>query len=228
VRVELPPAAGSSRDRVGGAARRPGGDEPAPESRPLLPRVAARALPRLRRLGRGGAARGDRRDRPRQRLAARPVRCVGRGDRRPARCPCSTLRRVEPEQSLRGQLLIASPALLDPNFARTVVLVVEHNDEGAMGIVLNRPSTAAVAEAVPPLEDLVGEDEAVFVGGPVEPAAVVVLAEFEDTDAAAAIVFGDLGFLRADADPSVLDVAARRFRVFAGYSGWGAGQLEAE
>jgi len=135
---------------------------------------------------------------------------------------------VEPEQSLRGQLLIASPALLDPNFARTVVLVVEHNDEGAMGIVLNRPSTAAVAEAVPPLEDLVGEDEPVFVGGPVEPAAVVVLAEFSDTDAAAALVFGDLGFLRADADPSVLDAAARRFRVFAGYSGWGAGQLEAE
>jgi putative transcriptional regulator len=135
---------------------------------------------------------------------------------------------VEPEQSLRGQLLIASPALVDPNFARTVVLVVEHNDEGAMGIVLNRASEAAVAEAVPPLEDLVDQDEPVFVGGPVEPAAVVVLAEFEDTDAAAAIVFGDLGFLRADAEPDVLRSAARRFRVFAGYSGWGTGQLEAE
>ena len=91
------------------------------------------------------------------------------------------------EDSLRGKLLIASPTLLDPNFARTVVFITEHNDEGAMGIVLNRPSTAAVAEAVPPLEDLVGEDEPVFVGGPVEPAAVVVLAEFEDTDAAAAV-----------------------------------------
>ena len=135
---------------------------------------------------------------------------------------------MEPDESLRGQLLIASPALLDPNFARSVVLVVEHNDEGAMGIVLNRPSTAAVAEAVAPLEDLVAGDEPVFVGGPVEPAAVVVLAEFDDTDAAAALVFGDLGFLRADADASVLESAARRFRVFAGYSGWGAGQLEAE
>jgi putative transcriptional regulator len=135
---------------------------------------------------------------------------------------------VDPEQSLRGQLLIASPALLDPNFARTVVLVVEHNDEGAMGIVLTRPSEAPVAEAVPPLEDLVDESELVFVGGPVEPAAVVVLAEFDDTDAAAAIVFGDLGFLRADAEPEILGTAARRFRVFAGYAGWGAGQLEAE
>jgi len=135
---------------------------------------------------------------------------------------------VEPDESLRGQFLVASPALLDPNFTRTVILIVEHNDEGAMGIVLNRPSMAAVAEAVPPLEDLVGDDEPVFVGGPVEPAAVVVLAEFEDTDAAAALVFGDLGFLRADADPSVLESAARRFRVFAGYSGWGAAQLEAE
>ena len=135
---------------------------------------------------------------------------------------------MDPEDSLRGQLLIASPALADPNFTRTVVLVVEHNDEGAMGIVLNRPSTAAVAEAVPPLEDLVPPDEWVYVGGPVEPASVVVLAEFDDTDAAAALVFGDLGFLRADADASVLESAARRFRVFAGYSGWGAGQLEAE
>src|SRR5256714_10175844 len=97
-----------------------------------------------------------------------------------------------------------------------------------MGIVLTRPSTAAVAEAVPPLEDLVAGDEPVFVGGPVEPASVVVLAEFEDTDAAAALVFGDLGFLRADADPSVLESAARRFPVFAGYSGLGAGQLEAQ
>jgi putative transcriptional regulator len=129
---------------------------------------------------------------------------------------------------LRGQLLIASPAHFDPNFARAVVLVVEHSDEGAMGIVLNRPSSAPVAEAVPPLEELVEEDEPVYVGGPVEPASVVVLAEFEDTDAAAALVFGDLGFLRADADPTVLEAAARRFRVFAGYAGWGAGQLEAE
>ena len=135
---------------------------------------------------------------------------------------------MDPGESLRGRLLIASPALLDPNFARTVVLVVEHNDEGAMGIVLNRPSTAPVAEAVPPLEELVGDDEPVFAGGPVEPAALVVLAEFDDPDAAAMLVFGDLGFLRADADPSVLESAARRFRVFAGYSGWGAGQLEAE
>ena len=66
--------------------------------------------------------------------------------------------------TLRGQLLIASPGLLDPNFARTVVLVVEHNDEGAMGIVLNRPSEAPVAEAVPPLEELVAGDEPVYVG----------------------------------------------------------------
>jgi len=127
---------------------------------------------------------------------------------------------VDPEESLRGQLLIASPALLDPNFARTVVLVVEHNDEGAMGVVLNRPTTASVAEAVPALEELVDDDEPIFAGGPVEPAAVVVLAEFDDTEEAAALVFGDLGFLRADADPSVLESAARRFRVFAGYAGW--------
>ena len=131
--------------------------------------------------------------------------------------------------SLQGQLLIASPGLLDPNFRRTVVLVIEHGDEGAAGIVLNRPSEAPVAEAVPQLEDLAEPEEPVYVGGPVESAAVVVLAEFEEPAEPAVPVLGDdVGFASLEDDPSELRSETRRRRVFAGYAGWGAGQLEAE
>ena len=62
-------------------------------------------------------------------------------------------------KGLRGQLLVASPALLDPNFHRTVVLLVEHGEAGALGVVLNRPSGAQVAEAAPPLSDLVEPED---------------------------------------------------------------------
>ena len=130
--------------------------------------------------------------------------------------------------SLRGQLLIASPALFDPNFRRTVVLVTEHGEEGAMGLVLNRPSTTPVTDGAPPLADLVEDGAVVHVGGPVEPAAVTVLAEFEDPDESAAVVLGDIGFVSADAELEDLRGATRRARVFAGYCGWAPGQLEAE
>jgi putative transcriptional regulator len=132
------------------------------------------------------------------------------------------------DESLRGKLLIASPALVDPNFARSVVFITEHNDDGAMGIVLDRPSETVVGEAVPQLSEVAGSDEPVYVGGPVQPTALVVLAEFSDPSAAAWIVVADVGFASADADMDELPEAVRRARVYAGYSGWGAGQLEAE
>jgi putative transcriptional regulator len=127
--------------------------------------------------------------------------------------------------SLKGHLLIATAGLLDPNFHRTVVLVAEHSDQGAMGLVLNRPAEVAVADAAPQLESLVGPEERVYVGGPVESQAVVVLAEFDEPDEAAAIVLDDVGFMPAETE---VEPATRRARVFAGYAGWGAGQLEAE
>ena len=128
---------------------------------------------------------------------------------------------------MRGKLLVASPSLLDPNFARTVVLITEHNEEGAMGVVLNRPSETAVGEVAPELEPIVTA-EPVFVGGPVQPQALVVLAEFNDPDAAAWIVVADVGFVAAETESDDLERAIRRGRVYAGYSGWGAGQLEGE
>jgi putative transcriptional regulator len=131
------------------------------------------------------------------------------------------------EESLRGQLLIAAPTLLDPNFARTVVLITEHNEDGAMGIVLNRPSEAPVADVVPDLADLT-RGEPVYVGGPVQPEGLVVLGEFSDHSAAAWIVAADVGLVAAGSEISTLADSVRRGRVYAGFSGWGEGQLESE
>src|SRR3970040_1545336 len=104
-------------------------------------------------------------------------------------------------ESLHGHLLVATPSLLDPNFRRTVVLVAEHGEDGALGVVLNRPSETEVAEAVPPL------------------AGLGVLAEFDDPSAAPLIVVGDVGFLPSEVDHETLG-DTRRARVFAGYAGW--------
>jgi putative transcriptional regulator len=131
-------------------------------------------------------------------------------------------------ESLRGKLLIAGPDLLDPNFHRTVVLIADHGDEGAMGVVLNRRSEHTVDEAVPDLGELVDPDEHVHVGGPVQPTGVVVLAEFDDPSEAATTVLGDVGFVAAGSDVDGLPAITRRARVFAGLAGWGPGQLEAE
>jgi putative transcriptional regulator len=131
--------------------------------------------------------------------------------------------------SLRGQLLVAAPSLLDPNFHRTVVLIAEHGDEGAMGIVLNRESELEVAEAAPSLGDLVEPGARVHEGGPVQPTSVVVVAEFGDEgEQAATIVLEGIGFVGADADFDTLADDVERVRVFAGLAGWGPGQLESE
>jgi len=131
--------------------------------------------------------------------------------------------------SLRGKLLLAGPALKDPNFDRTVVLITEHSEEGAMGLVLNRPSEAPVDEAVPDLAWVVEDEAVVYVGGPVAPSGVIVLAEWADPAGAVVMVEDDLGFVPGDIeDPDALTAAIRRARVYAGHAGWGPGQLEAE
>jgi putative transcriptional regulator len=129
-------------------------------------------------------------------------------------------------ETLQGQLLISSPALVDPNFRRTVVLVTHHDEEGAMGLILTRPSEVRVSDAVPELADLPGADDVVHVGGPVQPEAMMALAEFDDVDEALKPIVGHVGFMPADAPAGALSI--RRMRVFSGYAGWGAGQLEAE
>ncbi len=129
--------------------------------------------------------------------------------------------------SLRGQLLVAGPALVDPNFHRTVVLVCEHDEDGAMGLVLNRPSPILAEQAIPELVEALGPDERLWVGGPVQTTSVVVLADFAD-GAEGMRVAGDVGLVLPDADLETVATAVHRARAFLGYAGWGGGQLDGE
>ncbi len=131
-------------------------------------------------------------------------------------------------ESLAGHFLIASPSIHDPNFRQTVVLLTAHNDEGAVGLILNRRSDATVGEAVPQLTPVTSQDETIFVGGPVNPDGVAVLAEFDDPDDAGIVVLEDVGFVALDdaIDEGLPQV--QRTRVFAGVAGWGPEQLEDE
>jgi putative transcriptional regulator len=130
--------------------------------------------------------------------------------------------------SLAGQFLIASPAIHDPNFHRAVVFVTAHSEEGAVGLILNRRSNATVGEAVPQLAPVTDLGDSVFVGGPVNPEGVAVLAEFHDPDEAGVVVIEDIGFVALN---DALEEGApdlERTRVFAGVAGWGPEQLEGE
>jgi len=131
--------------------------------------------------------------------------------------------------SLKGRLLIAAPMLIDPNFRRTVVLLLEHTPDGAIGVVLNRPSDLEAREAVPDLRGVLLDDEPIFLGGPVQPETVIALADHldpvEDEDEA---ICGSIASLEYDDDLDRLHASVSRARVFAGYAGWGTGQLEGE
>lgn len=110
-----------------------------------------------------------------------------------------------------------------------MVLVVEHSEEGALGIVLNRPSEVAARDALPdPLGAALAEDELLHHGGPVEPGSVIVLADFADGELSAGLAFDHVGVVDPDGDLDALAEAVRAVRAFSGYAGWAAGQLEAE
>src|SRR3954453_17267256 len=128
-------------------------------------------------------------------------------------------------ESLRGSLLVAGPQLLDPNFRRTVVLVADHGDEGAMGVSLNGPSGMTVADAAPALEPLIGRAPPIFAGGPVQPTPGVVLAEVAEADEP---VFGDVVLVPGLGELADVIDGAGSVRVFAGHAGWGPGQLDDE
>jgi putative transcriptional regulator len=135
------------------------------------------------------------------------------------------------DTTFKGRLLVASPNLTDPNFFRTVVLLVEHSEEGAAGVVLNRPSDSALAEG--PLRgwDAVAADPPlVFVGGPVQPTAAVCLARPAPSAPPEGFepVVDGLGVLDLSCDPADVRDGLDAVRVFVGYAGWGAGQLEEE
>lgn len=137
-------------------------------------------------------------------------------------------------ESLRGRFLVAAKGMRDPNFYRTVVLMVEHGDAGAMGLVVNRPSSITVGHALSGHFDLPETDDVVFVGGPVEPAALFILHNAGHMDAGEPSVLPGL-FVGSSADvfEHVVRAVAEgdpdaRFRIFCGCAGWGPGQLEGE
>ncbi|HEX2041092.1 MAG TPA: YqgE/AlgH family protein [Acidimicrobiales bacterium] len=136
------------------------------------------------------------------------------------------------EGSFTGRLLVAAPALRDPNFDRTVVLVLEHGPEGAVGVVLNRPTGTDLYAALPRWEGLAADPSVVFEGGPVAPTAAICIARTpvvaEDEPEGWRPLFAGLGTVDLGRDPEELSQPVRDIRVFAGYAGWGADQLEGE
>jgi putative transcriptional regulator len=132
--------------------------------------------------------------------------------------------------SLDGQLLVATPRLADPNFVRTVILLLNHDDDGALGVVINRPSLLPVAQVLPAWSGAVSQPPLVFGGGPVAPdsALAVAVALGDGPSAGFQRVAPGYGLVDLEAPPAdvVPDVAG--IRVFSGYAGWGSDQLEAE
>ncbi|MET9221614.1 YqgE/AlgH family protein [Streptomyces sp. NPDC003300] len=138
--------------------------------------------------------------------------------------------------SLTGRLLVATPALADPNFDRAVVLLLDHDAEGSLGVVLNRPTPVGVGDVLLPWAPLAGAPPVVFQGGPVSLDSALGLAvvpgdvcEGEDADPLGwRRVHGAIGLVDLEAPPELLAAELGSLRIFAGYSGWGPGQLEKE
>jgi putative transcriptional regulator len=139
-------------------------------------------------------------------------------------------------ESLSGQLLVATPLLGDPNFRRTVILIVEDEpEEGTLGVVLNRPTEVQVGQVLESWTDLVTGPSVVFRGGPVSPnsALALALARGDDEPLGWRSLEGShltsrIGLVDLEAPPELLADGITSLRVFAGYAGWGPGQLQAE
>ena len=215
-----------------------------------VPRAARRAEPAHHRRHadrrRAGAGRRGlaRRDRP---ALHHPVGLpsgrdlIGRG-RGQGRAPPPNLtddRHMDDiaSDALTGRLLVATPLLGDPNFRRTVVLIVEHEPEqGTLGVVLNRPTEVPVGQVLEPWTELATDPSVVFTGGPVSPNSALALALVPGTDEpvgwhpldGGAPAMTRLGLVDLDAPPGLLAPAVVSLRVYAGYAGWSSGQLKAE
>lgn len=133
-----------------------------------------------------------------------------------------------PDDELRGRLLVATPSLADPNFDHTVIFILDHGSEGAVGVVLNRPSTVTVEEALPRWQPMAAEPAVVFLGGPVQPEAIVGLGAAPGESSTVQPVVPGVGIVDLRAEPVLLTGEVGAMRLFAGYAGWGAGQLESE
>ena len=132
-----------------------------------------------------------------------------------------------------GTLLLANIDLMEPTFRRSVIYVVEHNDGGTLGVVLNRPSETAVYNVLPQWADLVAKPKSRFIGGPVKRDAALCLGILRvgvDPDGMTGLrhVAGRVVMVDLDAEPELIAASVEGVRIFAGYSGWTIGQLEGE
>ncbi|WP_172384443.1 MULTISPECIES: YqgE/AlgH family protein [unclassified Streptomyces] len=144
--------------------------------------------------------------------------------------------------SLTGRLLVATPALSDPNFDRAVVLLLDHDEEGSLGVVLNRPTPVGVGDILEGWGELAGAPGVVFQGGPVSLDSALGVAVIPGDEGAVRSrrrpsrddpigfrrVHGAIGLVDLEAPPELLAAALGSLRIFAGYAGWGPGQLEDE
>lgn len=133
-------------------------------------------------------------------------------------------------QSVAGSLLIASATLTDPNFARCVVLVVDSDANGSLGLVLNRPTETPVGEVLDSWQDMTSGPDVFFRGGPVELNAALALGSLRDglPPAGWQPLIGSLGLVDLDSSPDLFLGRLAALRVYAGYTGWAAEQLEGE
>jgi putative transcriptional regulator len=132
---------------------------------------------------------------------------------------------------LVGRLLVATPVLEDPNFKRAVVLLLDHNIEGALGIVVNRPLEVDVSAVLPVWQPYATAPGRLFQGGPVAlDSALGVVAVPGDDEEPVGVkrIIGSLGLVDLDIPPQIIAGGVAGLRIFAGYAGWGAGQLEGE
>jgi len=132
--------------------------------------------------------------------------------------------------SLSGRLLIAGPSLGDPNFDRTIVYLLDHGDDGALGVVLNRSTDLDVLDTVPQWSTVAHQPPVIFSGGPVEAGVLVGLARVRDPLSCPgwSAIDHDIGTVDLAMDPDAIVAGIEVARLFAGYAGWGAGQLDEE
>ncbi|WP_070380183.1 YqgE/AlgH family protein [Rhodococcus sp. WMMA185] len=132
-----------------------------------------------------------------------------------------------------GSLLVSSTDLVEPAFRRTVIYVIEHNDAGSLGVVINRPSETAVHDVLPQWSALAAPPGVLYVGGPVKRDAALCLATLRTGAQASGVpglrrVHGRVVMVDLDSDPETIAPLVEGVRIFAGYSGWTYGQLDSE
>ncbi|HLL09213.1 MAG TPA: YqgE/AlgH family protein [Nocardioidaceae bacterium] len=134
--------------------------------------------------------------------------------------------------SLRGQLIVATPKLGDPRFRRAVLLILDHDGDGALGVVLNRPTEVSVHDVLPTWADLVSPPGRLFAGGPVSTNAALGLARLVragvDEPLGWQSLYDRMGLVELDTPAELVSGRVDAMRIFAGYSGWSSGQLEEE